>query len=150
MIDMRLIGQNGILVLALAAGVTAYILYNRIAKHGSTRVDANTEDLYLEISGKLAEQMQAPQEQILSMLRQEAQDAARQDASSAMHLECTFRKLSAVTIEMEIVAAFLKEGKPMTSTLRRQLSWDDLPANVRSDFIHTSLRELHYSLGSNI
>lgn len=168
MIDMRLIEQSGIILLALAAGVTGYIFYNRKTKQmggrvdaenrvdaetrvdTGVRVDASAEDLYLEIAGKLAEQMGIPAEQILSLLRQEGKVTESQNATPVLHMECTFRKLSASTVEIEIVAAFLKDGKPMASTLSRQLSWDDVPANVRSDFIHTSQKELHYSLGSNV
>lgn len=171
---MRIIEQSKILVLALiAAGVTASILYYRKIKQiggrvdretqvdtetqvdagrqvdAGKRVDASAENLYLEIADKLAGQTGIPAEQILSLLRQDAKDTECQNATPALHMECKFRKHSASIVEMEIVAVFFKDGKPMTSTLSRQLSWDDLPANVRSDFIHTSQKELHYSLGSS-
>jgi|GEM_PF-3670417 len=146
---MRLIEHNGIWVLALAVGVTAYWAYRRRLRHSRGRVDANAEQLYSEIARKLSEQMDAPPEQILAVLRGEAASPAEGKTPPPLHMECTFRKLNASSVEIMIIAAYFKDGKPVTSSFRRELSWDDIPSDVRREFIHTGKIEMHYGLGMN-
>ena len=145
----RLIEHNGIWVIALAVGVSAYFIYFRKSRNEVKR-DSNAEQIYSEIANKLSEQMKAPPEAVLAILRGGASPVPDQNLHFSIHLECTFRKLNASTAEIEIVAAYLKEGKPHTSTLRRELSWDEIPEDVRRDFIHTGKAELHYSMGNAI
>ena len=146
---MRLIEHNGIWVLALAIGVTAYWAYQRRLRNSRGRVDANAEQLYSEIARKLSEQMGAPPEQIMAVLRGEATSTAEGKTPPPLHMECTFRKLTASSVEIMIIAAYFKNGKPVTSSLRRELSWDNIPPDVRREFIHTGKIEMHYSLGIN-
>jgi hypothetical protein len=110
------------------------------------RKDSNAEALYEEIATKLSEQMNVPKEDVLKAIRPELKKSDAMPPIS-LRLECTFRKLNSSTLEIQVAAIYLRDGAPRTTTLTRILSWDEVPADVRREFIHTGKTELHYSMG---
>ena len=136
--------EDALWILAILAGVSAVAIYRKRARN-SQGVDANAARLYQEIAEKLSEQLNVPPENILRTIHPPpGQDAPPSEI--AIQLECTFRKLSSTLLEIEVVAVYLKDGNPMTTSLVRKLAWDDLPADVRRDFIRSGKSEIHYKM----
>ena len=140
--------NNHLLLIAAGLGITACFFYTR-RKTNSKHRDANEEDLYGEIAQRLSRELDIPESDLLAVLRREPDVNSEVPLKQNILLEASFRKVNATTVAIEITAAYRVDAEVRKSTLKRQLSWDEVPKSVRSDFIRSGERHLHYSLGSN-
>ena len=149
----RLTSNNELWVLALAASVTvvglSYLLYPRCLgnERHKTRVDGNAEKLYKEISDKLSKVLEIPTEDILNILKSSESTDSEKVRKVPLRLECRFTKLSPNNIKIHIDALYIKSNTPYSTSLTKEIAWDEVPQDVRSEFIHSGKVELIYVLG---
>jgi hypothetical protein len=110
------------------------------------------EDPFLE---RLIEAAVAPLAETLGVGRQEASMALMQCRSgepnelarkSQLRVQCSFKKNSPSRVAVMMSILFLKDGQPIVSTVNLEASWDDLPSEVRSEFIRKNPTEVTYAL----
>jgi hypothetical protein len=63
-----------------------------------------------------------------------------------LRVECTLTKIAANRIGVCVQMLCQKNGRAVITSLKRECSWDELPREIRSEFIKTGLIELHYIL----
>ncbi len=61
-------------------------------------------------------------------------------------VECTLTKIAANRIGVCVQMLCQKDGRSVITSLKRECSWDELPREIRSEFIKAGLSELHYIL----
>jgi hypothetical protein len=61
-------------------------------------------------------------------------------------VDCSFKKTSANRISVTLSISFLKDGKPWLTQVRQETSWDELPGEIRAEFIEKNPAELCYIL----
>ena len=64
--------------------------------------------------------------------------------TTQLRVECSVIKLSASRVSVTVSVVVLKAGKPEVITIRTAASWDDLPKEIRSEFIRNNPPEVHY------
>ena len=67
-------------------------------------------------------------------------------AARVLRVDCLLTKEGPNRITICLSVLHQTERKPERLSLTRTLSWDDLPREVRSGFIHTGKRELAFVL----
>ena len=67
-------------------------------------------------------------------------------ASGVVRVECGIAKEAANRISLCLRVLCQTETKPEMISLERVLSWDGLPQAIRSEFIRSGNKELHYVL----
>jgi len=144
--------ENGVLeillILALGLGLASYYSFRKW--RGKRVEDERAEKLRAEIAHELAAKLGATAEEIasaLGALRPNHQSVA---TPSSLRVKCTFRKISPAMIDFTVHAHYAGDGKPTITSLSREISWDDVPRDVRREFIRTGERELHYALGESV
>ena len=59
-------------------------------------------------------------------------------------IDCSLKKLSASKLAVVLSVAYQKDGKLMVIRIDQEVSWDDLPGEIRSRFITENPAELCY------
>jgi hypothetical protein len=67
-------------------------------------------------------------------------------ASGVVRVECALAKETANRIKLCLRVLCQTETKPEMISFERVLSWDGLPREIRSEFIRSGNKELHYVL----
>jgi hypothetical protein len=145
---MRVQVLETLLIVALGLGVAGYYSFRKI--RGMRVEDERAEKLLSEIAHELAKALPATAEEIasaLAVLKPNQQSVA---TPSSLRVKCTFRKISPAMINFTVQADYAGDGKPTITTLAREISWDDVPRDVRREFIRTGEKELHYALGESV
>ncbi len=62
--------------------------------------------------------------------------------TSHLRVECAFKKVSPSRLAVTVSIIFLKDDKPLVSTVRLEASWDELPSQIRSEFIRKNPPEV--------
>ena len=147
MTETRLIGSSGILLLVLVLGLTTYLVMKRRSRNGKAHTDDNAEQLYRDISEKLSKVLEVAPEEILGVLKNSDSGKTGNNSKIPLRLECIFKKLSPINTVITINAVYIKSNTPFKTSLTRELSWDQIPSDVRREFIHSRKIELVYVLG---
>ena len=66
--------------------------------------------------------------------------------SGSLRVECTLSKLSASQIKSCIQVLHQSAGKADLTTIKQRFAWDKLPRELRSEFIKSGQKEIHYVL----
>jgi hypothetical protein len=61
-----------------------------------------------------------------------------------VRIDCSLKKVSASRLAVTLSVAYLKEGKVNLTRISQEVSWDDLPREIRSRFIKENPDELCY------
>jgi hypothetical protein len=59
-------------------------------------------------------------------------------------IDCSLKKVSASELAVVLSVAYQKDGKLMVTRIDQEVSWDDLPGEIRSRFITENPEELCY------
>jgi hypothetical protein len=78
----------------------------------------------------------------LSLLRQQGVESAT--TRDLLRVDCSLKKLSSTRMSVTLDVAFHKEGKLIITQIVQELPWDDLPSEIRSEFIRNNPEEIHY------
>jgi hypothetical protein len=112
--------------------------------------DQQAERLRAEIARELAANLGVTTEEIAFSLDTLAADNQWAGSLSSLKIQCSFKKISPTLIHLVVNAYYAREGKPTMTTLERDISWDEVPRDVRHDFIRSGEKELHYALGKSM
>jgi hypothetical protein len=66
--------------------------------------------------------------------------------TAPLRVECTLTKSAANRIDACVQMLCQQDGRPVITSLKRVFSWDELPREIRSEFIKTGQPELNYRL----
>ena len=114
--------------------------------------DENAELLYNEISVRLAESFSVDKSDVLSVLMSDNSIACSPN-SQRIKIECTVTKISPAKIELDVDGCFIPSditGKSVKVALKLKRGWEDLPGDVRSEFIRRGEKQLRFEFGNSI
>lgn len=99
---------------------------------------------------KQAAQIAAMNDQSLTLEIERAFNTG-QPTTNVLRVECVLRKVSPSLVERTIVVAILNPHAPgiIRRSTRVELEWDELPSQVRADFIQHGTHEQVYLLYDN-
>jgi len=144
----KLIENNGLWLLAIALGVTAYVVHRCKTNAPGEYSDLNSDTIYGDIAEALAKELGVSADEILVRLKQFRSTETTEPSNLSLNLKASFRKITASVVEISITAVYIDKNSECKKTaLLKKLSWDELPKDVRKAFIHTGEPELHYQLG---
>ncbi len=63
-----------------------------------------------------------------------------------IRVECAITKIASNQICLCVQMLCQQDGRSVITTLKRECAWDNLPREIRSEFIRTGQMELHYIL----
>jgi len=61
-----------------------------------------------------------------------------------LRVDCGLKKISATRVVVDLSIGLLKADKPVLIQIKHEASWDDLPREIRSEFIRNNPSEIHY------
>lgn len=70
--------------------------------------------------------------------------------ASVLRVECVLQKVSASTVVCKTVVALPHQQGAVLRSIKRELSWEDLPSQVRADFMKHGTEDQVYLLYSSV
>jgi hypothetical protein len=100
----------------------------------------------LEAAAKELSEALAMNRQIVDVAIQDCRDGKPNEFARKIHLriDCAIKKISAARASVTISIALTKDGQPIPIRIQREVSWDELPHEIRSEFIRNNPAELCY------
>jgi hypothetical protein len=104
-------------------------------------VNGLLEQCAQQIASALAMDKQAVDETLMKCRAGQPDPSAQR-----LHLrvDCGLRKISAVRVAVDLSICLLKADKPVLIQIKHEASWDELPGEIRAEFIRNNPPEVHY------
>ncbi|MGD1086655.1 MAG: hypothetical protein ABSA47_18105 [Verrucomicrobiota bacterium] len=112
---------------------------------GSTNDSRFLSDI-LEAAARQLSETLAADRQAVDMAIKDCREGRANEFARKLHLriDCTIKKLSAARAAVTISIALTKDSRPILARVHREVSWDELPREIRSEFIRNNPAELCY------
>jgi hypothetical protein len=107
--------------------------------------DAFLRGLLQAAAGQIAEALQLEEQDVgIAFQRCRAGQANELARQLCLRVDCSLKRSSASAVAVTLSIFTLKEGKPVVTQISRDASWDELPQEVRAEFIRNNPPEMHY------
>ncbi|HEY6183227.1 MAG TPA: hypothetical protein VIW67_13340 [Terriglobales bacterium] len=107
--------------------------------------DEFVNGLIEEAVRKLSEVLEIAKEDLARAFEESREGKANELARRlGLRVDCSLKKISASRVSVTLSILTLSEGESILTKIQHEASWDELPREVRAEFIRHNPGEVHY------
>jgi hypothetical protein len=130
----------------VAVGLTAWFI-SRLTRRVATTDDPFVSNILEDIAGRLSESDKSSLQSLEGALIEWHKSGVQPEAlRDILKIECSFTKKTANKVDVTVRLAMIVNGEAKVTVFQREVGWETLPQEIRSDFIRNGGKESHFVL----